>query len=113
MVHLRVIKRGKGRNYSNAKRLRPANQSVRQHAPSALRVANSHRACEAIDSYGEFHAVFQNFVRQGLWNLDSARSPVMTVAAIGYVGPAFEHDAPVFSFFYDVEPTFQAHKISP
>src|SRR5260221_14580087 len=112
MVHLRVIKRGKGRNYSNAKRLRPANQSVRQHAPSALRVANSHRAGEAIDGYGQFHAVFQNFVRQGVWNLDSARSPVMTVAAIGDVGPAFEHDSPAVPFFYDVEPTSQADEVS-
>src|SRR5258708_8631220 len=113
MIQLRVVKRGKGGNYSNAKRFCPANQSARQHAPSALRVANSHGSRKAVDGRGQLHSVFQNFVGQRVGNLDSARSPVMTVAAIGDVGPAFEHDSPAFSFFYYLEPAFQAHKLSP
>src|SRR6266478_5906389 len=113
MVHLRVIKRSKGRDHSYPKCLRPANQAARKHAPSALGVANSYRPREAIDGRGEFHSVLQNLSRQGVRDLDPARSSVMRVAAIRYVGPALQQDPPLAFLLDDVQPALQPDKISP
>ena len=52
MIHLRVIKGSEGRDHGNAESLCAADQAARQDTPSALRVANSDGAGEAIDGYG-------------------------------------------------------------
>src|SRR6267143_4374449 len=113
MVHLRVIRRGKGRDDGHAKCLRAANQAARKHAPGALGVANSYRSREAIDGRGEFHSVLQNLSCQGVRDLDPARSSVMPVAAIRHVGPALQQDPPLAFLLDDVQPTLQSDKISP
>src|SRR5258706_8667208 len=82
MIHLCIIKRGECGDYGYAKRLRPADESARQHAPSALVIANADGSRKAIYCYGEFDAMLQNFARESVWNLDSTRTSIMPVAAV-------------------------------
>ena len=113
MIHLCVIQRGEGGDDGYTKCLRSTNQPARQNAPSALRVANAYGSRKAIDRDGEIDAMLQNFARQSVWNLDATRTPIMPVATIGYVGPAFEKHASPVLLFDDVQSAFQTHEILP
>jgi hypothetical protein len=112
MIHLRVVKRSEGSDNGYAKCLGAANEAAGQNAPGALVVTNAYGSGEAVDSDGELDAALENLTRESRWDLDTTRTPVMTIVAVRYVGPAFEENARAAVLFDQVQAAFKADKIS-
>jgi len=57
--------------------------------------------------------MLQHFSCESVWNLDTTGTPIVTVAAVGHVGPAFQQDAWRVALFDHVESAFEADKVLP
>ncbi len=82
-IHLHIIERREGCNYGNSKSLLPGDEIVGEHAPGALRVTDPHGARKAVDRCGKLQAIFENFVGEGLRNLDPAGAAVIALRSVG------------------------------
>ena len=78
-----------------------------------MRVANAYRSCEPIYGDRKLDAMLQHFSSESVWNLDATGTPIVTVAAVGHVGPTFQQDASAGTLLDNIEPTFEADKVLP
>ena len=92
-VHLCIIERGESGDHGDAESFLAANEIARKNAPGASSVANPPHSGEAVDSYGELGAVFEDFADERFRQLDAAGTTIVAVRAVRNVGPAFEEDA--------------------
>ena len=110
-VHLCIIERRKRGDHGDAKRILARDKIPAEHAPGALRVANSNFSRESIDRNGEFHAAIQNFFGNRLRNFDSAGASEKSLRGVAHVRPAFQKNPTLTVYVNDVEAAFDPDEV--
>ena len=109
-----IVKRRERANKRHPECILPRHKIASQHAPGALRIANSPSAGELIHGNSKLDSFIHNGSRKRLGNQHSAGpSEVALSSSIKDVGPTLKKHQALVTVAYNIESTFEAYEEFP